>query len=287
MGIEDRGYYREQDQQSLFRGMSVYSMVTMIIIANVVFYFIEHISRDVFEALSLKVELLSKPWQFPTLLTYGFVHAPLKTDIGISHILFNMLTLFFLGRSVEDHVGKKEFLIFYLVAIVFSGLVWVIDQGLILGHDVGLVSGASGAVTAVVMLFVFLFPKQTILIFGVIPMPAWLLGVLLVLGDMRHAFSPNSPVAVDAHLAGAAFAAVYHWSGMRFAGIGNGLAWNWKRRRSGLKVHRPKIDAKWERLQQEGDRILSKISEQGEESLTSKERKTLAAYSEQLRKRRE
>ena len=43
---------------------------------------------------------------------------------------------------------------------------------------------ASGAVTAVIMLFVFLYPHRTILLFMVIPAPAWVLGVIVIALDL-------------------------------------------------------------------------------------------------------
>src|SRR5256885_8251900 len=48
-------------------------------------------------------------WQYPwTFLTYMFLHA------GIPHILFNMLMLFVFGSSVEDRMGGRVFVLFYL-----------------------------------------------------------------------------------------------------------------------------------------------------------------------------
>ena len=80
----------------------------------------------------------------------------------------------FLGRSVEERYGKWEFLRFYLVAIVLGGIYWTIRTWN--GGNQGMV-GASGGVTAVCMLFVFCFPRVEVLMMGVIPIPAWVLGV--------------------------------------------------------------------------------------------------------------
>src|SRR5205809_4231038 len=49
-------------------------------------------------------------WQYPwTFITYMFLHA------GIPHILFNMLMLFVFGSSVEDRMGGRMFVLFYLL----------------------------------------------------------------------------------------------------------------------------------------------------------------------------
>jgi membrane associated rhomboid family serine protease len=52
-------------------------------------------------------------WQF---LSYMFAHG------GLSHLLVNMLGLFFFGTQVERHIGSKEFLLYYLVTGVLAGL---------------------------------------------------------------------------------------------------------------------------------------------------------------------
>ena len=57
-----------------------------------------------------------------------------------------MLGLFFLGRSVEQLYGRKEFLRLYLVLIVFSGLVWALITKLGGAADDVSAVGASGAV---------------------------------------------------------------------------------------------------------------------------------------------
>ena len=81
--------------------------------------------------LALKADLFTHPWQAWQLLTYGFAHASLGSPSGIWHVLFNMFTLWMLGRMVEMKYGRKEFLTFYLVSIVFSGLAWVIFRNML------------------------------------------------------------------------------------------------------------------------------------------------------------
>ena len=173
-------------------------------------------------------------------------------------------------------MGRIEFLKFYLIAIVVGGLcfyLWEIATG---GKNYCV--GASGAVSAVVIYFIFLNPQSTLLLFGVVPTPAWLVGVLFLVFNLYHAVA-NDQVAWQAHLGGAAFGALYyqfHWNFSRFK-----LPDSSRR----LKIHRPEgVD---DRLQQEADRILAKINSQGEASLTAKERRTLKKYSNQIRKQRQ
>src|ERR671912_2580548 len=61
---------------------------------------------------------IDKHKQFDRLLTHGFIHA------DWSHLLFNMITLFFFGRVVESvmaqHIGPAGYVLFYLSAIVVA-----------------------------------------------------------------------------------------------------------------------------------------------------------------------
>ena len=138
-----------------------------------------------------------------------------------------MLNLFLLGRHVEDRLGRIEFLKFYLIAIIVSGLGFTLIH-FATGQAFSYVVGASGGVTAVLMLFVFMFWNEQIRLFGIIPMPAWILGVILVLSDLSHAFQPDIPIAWEAHMVGSAFGAVYflqkwNFRWVDFGGLGKTL----------------------------------------------------------------
>ncbi|MFN3188924.1 MAG: rhomboid family intramembrane serine protease [Aureliella sp.] len=285
MGIYDREYYQD-DQLRPLRPWDNKSMVTLLIIANVAVYLANFLvssgSNSLTNAISLKPDSLYSPiywWQF---VTYGFAHDPR----GIGHILFNMISLYFLGRSVEDRLGKWEFARFYLFTIVLCGIVWAVAHS---GAS-SLLLGASGATTAVAMLFVFYFPQATLMVYGVIPVKAWVLGIIIVVSNL---FQPTSmdgnAVAYDVHLVGAAFAAVYCFGKLNFGSLGSFWT-DWKaeskRRRSGLKVHRPAESRTSSRDEKESDRILEKIHQQGESSLTAKERKFMQQYSKKLQGRR-
>ena len=86
-----------------------------------------------------------------------------------------MLAIFFFGRAVEQVLGKAEFYRFYFVAVVVSGLAWVLSVNVFSGDYLPgrtyLI--ASGGVMAVLAVFVWYFPRQEVLIWGVLPVPAW------------------------------------------------------------------------------------------------------------------
>jgi hypothetical protein len=147
-----------------------------------------------------------------------------------------------------------------------------------------------------VVLFALNFPRSTILLFFVLPMPAWLFGALVVAYDIFGAVgqSPAANVAYSAHLAGAAFALIYYKQRWKFTRLTDGrFQWlrlpAWFGGKPRLRVHRPKDEpeegALGADLTREVDRILEKIGREGEANLTAKERRTLETASRQYRRR--
>ncbi len=297
MGIYDRDYYREERQTFALRAPR--SVTATLIVINVVVYLVDRLllaphptEEYLGKYLGVSVGTLTHPklwWQWWQFLTYGFIHAPAP-----SHIVLNMLVLWFFGRPVEERYGAKEFLRLYLVLLVFSSLVWAAVGKFIEGApESASVVGASGAVTGIVILFVVSYPQARVLLFFVLPMPAWVLGVVLVAGDVLGAMDratageDSSKVAYTVHLSGAAFAFLYcrlRWNlGQLVPGRGS---WRWLRRRPHLRLHKPEAPEEDEKLGEEVDRILAKISLQGEASLTGKERRMLQNASRLYQRKR-
>jgi len=283
MGIYDRDYYREERPRWSFP--TPRSVTTTLILVTAVIYMVDwslgwKLST---EYLAVSVGTLTRPqlwWQF---LTYGFVHFHQP-----GHIILNMITLWFFGPPIEEQYGKKEFLRLYLVFLVVSALVWALIGKFIEGALEGeRVIGASGAVTGIVILFVLNFPQARVALFFVLPVPAWVLGILLVAGDVWGAMGREdlSRIAYTIHLSGAAFALLYHqlrWNLGRL--VPGRIPWRSFRRRPHLRLHLPKDED--EKLNDEVDRILQKISLQGEASLTRRERRTLQSASRRFQQKR-
>jgi len=287
MGLEDRQYYRDSQSFSPFQ-FSTRAMVVNIILLNVAIFIIDaftpKLPDSTLQTLNYWLGIrYQEPWAIWNYLTYGFAHASLGSPKGIWHILGNMITLFFLGRAVEEMLGRKEFLRFYLIAIVVCGVGFTLIRHLFQIPFATCV-GASGGVAAVVAVFVFAFPRATILLYGIIPIPAWLVGCLFLGFDFLNALDPNSSTAWEAHLIGFAFGAIYFIKKWNFSNLQFAFRNPLSASKPNLRVHVP--DAIDEQLQEQADRILEKISQQGEESLTSRERKILTKYSQELRKRR-
>ncbi len=296
MGIYDRDYGREEPS-AWDRSQNPRSITVTLIIINVAVFVAELIAKSpqppnqVIEWLSVKGDTLTQPWMWWQFLTYGFAH-----DIAdISHLLFNMIVLYVFGRDVERRLGRMEFLRFYLIAVVVGGIVGAVTHRLMGGT--GGTIGASGAVMATTVLFACFFPNRELLLMLILPVKAWVLAVIIVLADMAGAFGflwgseSASNTAFTVHLAGAFLALAYYFMGwnfrrLDFLAIGDlPQRLRQRSRRMRLKIHDP--DRKIEREAEEADRILAKIHQHGESSLTASERKTLERYSRRQREKRD
>ncbi|MBR6480869.1 MAG: rhomboid family intramembrane serine protease, partial [Thermoguttaceae bacterium] len=228
MGIYDRDYYRDEDDSSFRRASGGMSVVFMLIMANVIIFlvdmFLTPARHETCHVLAMHGETIFHPVYWFELITYGFAHDP----ANFYHIFGNMLVLFFFGPPIERRYGKTEFFIFYMFAVLVGGLVWGIQTGITSYRLVQAgqtppyaeMLGASGAVTAIVILFACNYPRAQVLLFGLLPMPAWALGVMYVVMDTFGSFSGGSHIAHSVHIAGAAFAAFYFFAGLKFTRFG-------------------------------------------------------------------
>jgi membrane associated rhomboid family serine protease len=284
MGIYDRDYERGRgygDPPGYHAG-GPRTITTKLIIVTGAVYLAQLLSENwVTNHFVLIDTWYQAPWQAFQLLTYGFLHSP--KDLW--HILLNMYGLWLFGRDVEAKYGPREFLVFYLAAIILAGLVWSASEASLAQH--AFLIGASGGVAAVLVLYAFNFPHRKMLFMFVFPMPMWALAVLIVGMDALGAMSRSGSVAYTAHLGGAAFGMAYYRFGWR---LGNWLPTGWKmprlRRRPPLRVLDPS-DIEDDSTDTEVDDILRKIRDHGQDSLTRRERRILEQASREYQKRRQ
>ncbi len=279
MGIYDRDYYRGERTGIQLRAPT--TIVGYLILINVALWLLGFLfnTRVVADTLALRVADLAEPWMWWRLITYGFVHAAAPL-----HLLGNMIGLWFFGREIELVYGRKEFVRLYLLLLLAGSLLWA---GINYAQGVqGMLLGASGAVTGIIILFALHFPRRTVLLMFILPIPAWLLGVLLVANDMLGATAGGeAPIAFSVHLTGAAVAFLYYRFQWHIGSwVPGKLSFPRLKARPKLKVHNPYEEER--ELSEEVDRILEKISREGEASLTRQERRTLENASRQYQKRR-
>ena len=91
--------------------------------------------------------------------TYMFFHG------DIWHVLINMFVLWMFGSELERAWGKKNFLHFYFITGVGSGLGTMLFG---LQSTIPIV-GASGAIYGVLLAYGVMFPNRTVYLYGIIP----------------------------------------------------------------------------------------------------------------------
>ena len=182
---------------------------------------------------------------FWTVLTAAFSHSELW------HLALNMMVLYSFGDVLISRWGPRPFVLFYLAAAVVSSLADAVVGWLIARDNPAL--GASGAVSAVLAAFAFFYPRHRLLVFGIVPLPAWLAVSCFVGLDLWGVFAQKAggglPIGHGAHLGGAAF-------GLGYAVLREGA--------------RAPLDSGAELA-----RLLTKLQTEGPESLTPEERAAL------------
>ena len=281
MGIHDRDYYQEGPKgASPDQGRM---LVTNLVLVNVAIYVVDllFLERLLSQKAALEASLLKNPWDVWQLLTHGFLHDPKN----IMHIGGNMFCLWFFGRDLERIYGKKLFLQFYLSTIVLAGLGWVLAENMA-GDPEASAIGASGAISGVILVYIFHFPRRTLMLFAVVPMPAWVLGIFIMGIDVAGKFDPQNNVAVSAHLAGAAIGYLFFKTRWHLGRLIPGrIALALFKPRPKIRIHDP--DTEERKFNEKVDRILKKIHRHGEASLTKKEKRVLEDASRRYQQRQQ
>lgn len=196
-----------------------------LLIINVLCFFGAIVARrygiDLNEILGLHF-FLASDFKLFQLISYMFMHA------NWQHIFFNMFAVWMFGRTLEQVLGPKRFLIYYMVCGIGAGLTQEIVQyatyatqlvhyesvdigGAIIpmGEYLNLMTtvGASGSVYGILLAFGMMFPNSQMFVF---PLPFPIKAKFFVIGYavielLSGLGSSSDGVAHFAHLGGMIF----------------------------------------------------------------------------------
>ena len=296
MGIYDREYYR--DDNGGWGGWAARGATPWLVGITVAVWLAQLVTRDaawggltVWGAFHPGRILQGEVWR---LITPIFCH----DERALLQVIFNMLILYWVGTQLEERYGSREFLAFYLLAGLVSNLAYL--AVVVLGvAPPAVVLGSGPAVNAVFVVYAFINPRATVLLFFVLPVPIWLVAAAFVTFSAIGVMAGAGYAFVA--LSGAVFGAVYYLAGIRLSSIlpsrrsGRGRS----RGQPRLRVV-PPDDAEdsadtdepaaprppEERFEDRVDRVLEKVSRHGQESLTEEERELLFRAGEHYKKRR-
>ena len=128
------------------------------------------------------------------MLSSGFLH------VDMIHLIFNMMTLWFFAPVVIQWLGTFSFVLVYFGSLIFGSLLTMLFHK----NDYSYRAvGASGAVTGVLYSAILLQPDMMLGIFFVIPIPAYLFGILYLLYSIYGMRAKNDNIGHTAHFGGA------------------------------------------------------------------------------------
>ena len=296
--LEDRSYMREPEWRPEASRSGISLCLTLILI-NVACYVLQHTVRGFEETLALFPQRLQNGnvWE---LLSYQFLHG------GLFHLLINCAMIWFAGRQIEEALGKAKFLVLYLVAGIFGGLLQCALSWSGFLPPAGVV-GASAGIFGLIAAFAMVYWERelTFLIMFVIPVrmkAKYLLIALAVIGVLG-VISKEGGIAHGAHLGGMIWGVLFILLFIQGGTYSGAEPW-WDQLRDRFSSgHRRKVvtidggaraysrgQIKAEEVDEidfvesEVDPILDKISEKGIQSLTERERKILEQARKKMRR---
>lgn len=222
-------------------------------------------------------------WRF---VTFQFLHG------DITHLLFNMIGLYFFGPAVEQYLrSRKRFLAFYLTCGIFGGFLYLILNllGNLVGPKVpGLLPaapttpliGASAGVFGILMASAFIAGNQIMYVFMVLPMKIKTGAYLFVAISALNLFvlQGSNQGGDAAHLGGAAagffFIRRHEMLHDFFDILGPSKKRGDRKKSSSRRKRKPSVD------EATVNKILDKVRDEGMQSLTEKEQKLLRKASE-------
>lgn len=164
-----------------------------IIIANVLFSMKGFDDFSFFEKYKFNIGGIKRGEQI-RMISSGFLHA------DMSHLIFNMLTLYFFADIVIITVGFVNFLIIYFASLIVGNLLSFYFHKNEYHYSA---IGASGAVMGILYAAILFYPDMELYLFFALPIKAWLFGILYLFYSIYGMKKQLGNIGHDAHFGGA------------------------------------------------------------------------------------
>ncbi|HXC04367.1 MAG TPA: rhomboid family intramembrane serine protease [Bacteroidia bacterium] len=165
-----------------------------LILSNILFSYQGLKDEGFFNKYSFEVDQILVRKEYRRLITSGFLH------VSWTHLLFNMMSLYFFYGGLESSLGEWKALGIYLVSLVGGDLLALFIHR---HHGDYSAVGASGAVSGIIFASIALFPGMSIGFFGLpFSIPSWAYGLLYVLYSIYGIKSKRDNIGHEAHLGG-------------------------------------------------------------------------------------
>ncbi|MGY5850512.1 rhomboid family intramembrane serine protease [Salegentibacter sp. F14] len=174
--------------------MGELNLITIIIIAaNVLISFKGFNDDSFFQKFKFNIADLKRGAKYQV-FTSGFLH------VDTTHLLVNMLTLYFFANVVIYGIGALGFLMVYLVSLIIGNLLSYFFHK---NEPHYSAVGASGAVMGVLYSAILLQPDMMLGLFFIIPVPAYIFGIGYLLYTIYGMKRRLGNIGHDAHFGGA------------------------------------------------------------------------------------
>jgi membrane associated rhomboid family serine protease len=270
--------------------MGISGIVSLIIIAVTSFISYKGFkSSNFYASLEFEVEKILLYRDYKRLVTSGFIH------VNWQHLLFNMISLFFFSFQLESYFGPVKFILLYFASEIGGNLVAL----LIHRKNPAYASvGSSGAINGLIFASIAVFPGLQIFF-----LPGWVFGLIFILYSIYGVRSRKDNIGHESHLGGALIGMLVAIAFQPAALTQNTIPIvlmflptiafmiiiitkpqllfvdnYWFTHKYNYTVD-DRYNAKKRNSEQEVDRILDKINQQGINSLSKRERESLEEYS--------
>ncbi|WP_159023795.1 rhomboid family intramembrane serine protease [Formosa sp. L2A11] len=171
------------------------SLVTIVIIAaNVIISLKGFNDFGFFEKYKFQVGAINSGEKI-RMFSSGFLH------VDMSHLFFNMFTLYFFSDVVVSYLGNFNFIVVYLVSLVLGSLLSLYFHKNEYEYSA---VGASGAVTGILYSAILLEPNMSLYMYFIpIPIPAYVFGIGYLLYSIYGMKNRVGNIGHDAHFGGA------------------------------------------------------------------------------------